>query len=99
MYTFFCKTVNNLLFEFCNCLLFQIQDLDLETNRDYILIRDGDSPKSRPITRLTGTTENNPNLIMSTGNQLYLYLKTSLGDSRRGFKIKYSQGNFMVFIY
>ncbi|XP_075226178.1 sushi, von Willebrand factor type A, EGF and pentraxin domain-containing protein uif [Lycorma delicatula] len=70
----------------------EIQDLDLETNRDYILIRDGDSPKSRPITRLTGTTENNPNIIMSTGNQLYLYLKTSLGDSRRGFKIKYSQG-------
>ncbi|XP_069668601.1 uncharacterized protein uif isoform X2 [Periplaneta americana] len=70
----------------------EIEDLDLEANRDYILIRNGDNPKSPPISRLTGSTEDNPTLIMSTGNQLYLYFKTSLGDSRRGFKIKYLQG-------
>lgn len=61
-------------------------------NRDYILIRDGDSPMSRPIARLTGKSEDNPTVIMSTGSNLYLYLKTSLGDSRRGFSIRYTQG-------
>jgi len=62
-------------------------------NRDYILIRDGDSPMSRPIARLTGKSEDNMNrVIMSTGNNLYLYFKTSLGDSRRGFSIRFTQG-------
>ncbi|XP_077268738.1 sushi, von Willebrand factor type A, EGF and pentraxin domain-containing protein uif isoform X1 [Temnothorax americanus] len=70
----------------------EIEDLDLEMNRDYILVRDGDSPMSRPIARLTGKSENNPTVIMSTGNNLYLYFKTSLGDSRRGFSIRFTQG-------
>ncbi|KAJ9591926.1 hypothetical protein L9F63_001528, partial [Diploptera punctata] len=70
----------------------EIEDLDLETTRDYILVRNGDNPKSQTIAHLTGSKEDNPPLIMSTGNQLYLYFKTSLGDSRRGFKIKYLQG-------
>ena len=77
----------------------EIEDLDLETHRDYILIRNGDNPKSQPIARLTGTSEDNPNLIMSTGNQLYVYFKTSLGDSRRGFRIKYLQGLYLCYIY
>ncbi|XP_063243609.1 sushi, von Willebrand factor type A, EGF and pentraxin domain-containing protein 1 isoform X2 [Bacillus rossius redtenbacheri] len=70
----------------------QIEDLDLETNRDSILIRNGDNPMSKPLARLTGAASDNPPIVMSTGSQLYLYFKTSLGDSRRGFKIKYSQG-------
>lgn len=70
----------------------QIEDLDLEMNRDYILIRDGDSPMSRPIARLTGKIEDNPTVIMSTENNLYLYFKTSLGDSKKGFSIRYTQG-------
>ncbi|XP_046990617.1 sushi, von Willebrand factor type A, EGF and pentraxin domain-containing protein 1 [Schistocerca americana] len=70
----------------------EIEDLDLEVERDYILIRNGDSPKSQLIERLTGSKEDNPPVIVSTENKLYLYFKTSLGDSRRGFKINYSQG-------
>jgi hypothetical protein len=77
----------------------EIVDLDLETNRDYILIRNGDNPKSQPIARLTGSADDNPHLIMSTGNLLYVYFKTSLGDSRRGFKIKYLQGVYLQYIY
>lgn len=77
----------------------EIEDLDLETNRDYILIRNGDDPKSQPIARLTGSAEDNLHLIMSTGNQFYVYFKTSLGDSRRGFKIKYLQGLYLHYIY
>jgi hypothetical protein len=75
----------------------EIEDLDLETNRDYVLIRNGDNPKSQPVARLTGSAGDNPHLIMSTGSQLYVYFKTSLGDSRRGFKIKYLQGAYMLY--
>ena len=55
-------------------------------------MRDGDSPMSRTIKRLTGSSKNNPKVIMSTGNSVYLYFKTSLGDSKRGFSIRYTQG-------
>jgi len=47
---------------------------------------------SKPIARLTGKSEDNPTVIISTGNNLYLYFKTSLGDSRRGFSIRFTQG-------
>lgn len=70
----------------------KVEDLDLDVDRDYVLVRDGDSPMSRTIARLTGKTENNPTVIMSTGNSFYLYFKTSLGDSRRGFSLRYTQG-------
>jgi CUB domain len=66
--------------------------LDLETGRDTIIIRDGSSPKDQSIAELTGSLNENPRLVISTGNQLYVYFKTVLGDSKRGFKIKYSEG-------
>jgi hypothetical protein len=64
----------------------------LETGRDTIIIRDGSSPKDQSIAELTGSLNENPRLVISTGNQLYVYFKTVLGDSKRGFKIKYSEG-------
>lgn len=67
----------------------EVDDLDLDESRDYIFVRDGDSPKSKPIARLTGGLENNQRIIMSTHSQLYVYFKTSLGDSKRGFRIRY----------
>lgn len=70
----------------------EVDDLDLDENRDFILVRDGDSPKSKPIARLTGKWEKNQKVIVSTGNQLYLYFKTNIGDSFRGFRIRYTQG-------
>nr|XP_022919679.1 sushi, von Willebrand factor type A, EGF and pentraxin domain-containing protein 1 isoform X1 [Onthophagus taurus] len=70
----------------------EIDDLDLDNTRDYILIRDGSSPRDQPIARLTGDLENNPRIVMSTNSQLYLYFKTSLGDSKRGFRLRYAQG-------
>lgn len=39
-----------------------------------------------------GDLDNNQRIIISTNSQLYLYFKTSLGDSKRGFRIRYSQG-------
>lgn len=70
----------------------EIDDLDLDETRDYILVRDGDSPKSQPIARLTGDLEDNQRIIVSTNSQMYLYFKTSLGDSKRGFRVRYTQG-------
>lgn len=70
----------------------EVQDLDLNHERDYILIRDGEGPNSRSIARLTGQAKDNPNVLISTGSKLYLYFKTSLGDSRKGFSIRYTQG-------
>ncbi|CAG9863735.1 unnamed protein product [Phyllotreta striolata] len=70
----------------------EVDDLDLDETRDFILVRDGDSPKSKPIAKLTGKWENNQKVIMSTGNHVYIYFRTRLGDSRRGFRIRYTQG-------
>lgn len=70
----------------------EVQDLDLVRGRDYLLIRDGDSPSSKPIARLSGSLDENVRVIISTGNKLYLYFKTSLGDSGKGFNIRYTQG-------
>lgn len=70
----------------------EVLDLDLNPLRDSILIRDGADPMSRKIARLTGSLKDNKNVIISTGNKLYLHFKTSLGDSRKGFSIRYSQG-------
>lgn len=72
----------------------EIEDMELDANKDYILIRDGNQPNSPEIAKLTGVVEENNKIIMSTKNQIYLYFKTNLGDAKRGFKIKYSQGNF-----
>lgn len=75
-------------------ITFEIEDLDLDPTKDYILIRNGNSPNSPEMAKLTGSAEENNRIIMSTKNQVYVYFKTNLGDSRRGFKIKYSEGKF-----
>ncbi|CAG0907539.1 unnamed protein product, partial [Darwinula stevensoni] len=70
----------------------KIEDLDLEPVHDFILIRDGPGPESPRLAELTGTGAENPKFVMSTGNRLYLYVYTDLGDSRKGFRIKYFSG-------
>ena len=77
-------------------ITFDIEDLELDSAKDYILIRNGNSPDSPEIARLTGNLNQNDKIIMSTSNQVYLFFKTNLGDSKRGFKIKYSQGKFTI---
>ncbi|MCL4136243.1 UNVERIFIED_CONTAM: hypothetical protein GTU68_021071, partial [Idotea baltica] len=69
-----------------------ILDVDLKEVSDYILVRDGSSPTSKELAVLTGTKENNPRYIMSTGSNLYLYVHTSLGESRSGYRIRYYSG-------
>lgn len=62
------------------------------TDNDFILVRDGSSPSSNVLARLTGKQENNPRFIISTGPSLYLYVHTSLGNSAKGFQIRYYSG-------
>lgn len=70
----------------------EIQDLDLNAGKDYVLIRDGDNPMSRPIARLSGNSKDNDKIVISTGNKLYLYFKSRLGESGKGFSLRYTQG-------
>lgn len=59
---------------------------------DYILIRDGSTPTSPQLAMLSGIKEDNPRYIMSTGSTIYFYVRTSLGESRTGYKIRYYSG-------
>lgn len=70
----------------------EIEDLELGMNRDYIVIKDGNTPSSPVLARLTGPGEENQKVVISTTNHLYMYFRTSLGDSKKGFNMRYSQG-------
>ncbi|XP_022825719.1 sushi, von Willebrand factor type A, EGF and pentraxin domain-containing protein 1 isoform X1 [Spodoptera litura] len=70
----------------------EVEDLELGMNRDYIVIKDGNTPSSPVLARLTGPGEENQKVVISTTNHLYMYFRTSLGDSKKGFNMRYSQG-------
>ena len=63
----------------------------MEPEKDFVLIRDGDTANARTLATLTGKN-NQQSFISSTGNKLYIYTKTDQADSRRGFQIKYYEG-------
>jgi len=69
----------------------EIEDLDLEPTRDFVLIRDGESPDS-PVLALLSGGENNPRTITTTGGAAYVYAQTDQADSRRGFNVRYYEG-------
>jgi len=70
----------------------QIEDFDMEPDKDYVLIRDGSSPVDEELVRLTGRQEDNPQFVVSTGNALYVYTRTDQADSRRGYRIRFYVG-------
>ncbi|XP_071520140.1 uncharacterized protein uif isoform X2 [Panulirus ornatus] len=70
----------------------EILDMDLEDGKDFILVRDGSSPSDSMLARLTGSQKDNSRFIISTGPVIYFYFHTSLGVSRRGFRIRYYSG-------
>lgn len=72
----------------------EIEDLDLEPTRDFVLIRDGPSPDDQILAILSGEKADNPQFVVSTGNELYVYTQTDQADSRRGYRIKYYEGQF-----
>ena len=68
----------------------EIEDFEMEPERDFILVRDGAGPDAPVLQKLTGSKP--PQFVVSTGNQLYVYIQTDQADSRRGFRIKYYEG-------
>ncbi|HIE82489.1 MAG TPA: hypothetical protein EYQ00_00970 [Dehalococcoidia bacterium] len=68
----------------------EILDLDMEPDKDFVLIRDGPTANDPVLATLTGDKSNQ--FITSTGNHLYIYTKTDQADSRRGYHIKYYEG-------
>ncbi|KAG8179313.1 hypothetical protein JTE90_016418 [Oedothorax gibbosus] len=70
----------------------EILDFDFEPEKDFLFIRDGTSPSDPLLAKLTGSVENNPKFIMSTGNKVYIYMQTSYGDSRKGFSMRFRAG-------
>ncbi|XP_013781236.1 uncharacterized protein LOC106465521 [Limulus polyphemus] len=70
----------------------EVVEMDLEPNKDYILVRDGAMPSDPLLSKLSGTSSSVPRFTMSTSNKIYLYLHTSFGDNRKGFAIRYRSG-------
>ena len=69
----------------------EVDDLEMEPEKDFVLIRDGPTADDRVLAKLTGS-QSKSSFISSTGNQLYVYTKTDQADSRRGYKIRYYEG-------
>ena len=69
----------------------EIEDLDMEPEKDFVLIRDGPTADDRVLATLTGNKPKRT-FISSTGSQLYVYTKTDQADSRRGYRIRYYEG-------
>ena len=58
--------------------------------------RDGSSPDDSTLSVLSGVSSDNPQFVVSTGNHLYVYTQTDHADSRRGYKIRYYEGEFLL---
>lgn len=76
----------------------EVIELDLEPEKDFLMIRDGSSSKHSPLIRFTGNLtstlrQSNERYIVSTGNSIYIYFHSNFGvHSRRGFAIRYKAG-------
>ncbi|KAM4828885.1 cubilin [Thomomys bottae] len=73
--------------------LLQFQDFHLEYHQncslDYLAVYDGPSMSSHLLAQLCG--ENMPAPILSSGDNLFLKLRTDEGQQGRGFRIAYEQ--------
>jgi hypothetical protein len=47
----------------------EIEDFDMEPEKDFVLIRDGEEPDSPELRTLTGRRGDNPQFVVSTGNR------------------------------
>ena len=47
----------------------EIEDFEMEPEKDFVLIRDGEEPDSPQLRTLTGKMEENPQFVVSTGNR------------------------------
>lgn len=68
-----------------------MEELDLEKVNDFLQIYDGGTPLAPVLARLTGTFTQ-PQLIISTQSQLYIYFYSNFARNGRGFSITYKRG-------
>lgn len=72
-------------------LFFKVEDLDLESAHDFLLIYDGSSPSAPVLARLS-KAYSLPQLITSSQNRLYIYFYSNYAQNGRGFSIVYKRG-------
>ncbi|VDD92750.1 unnamed protein product, partial [Enterobius vermicularis] len=68
-----------------------VEDLDLESAHDFLLIYDGSSPSAPVLARLS-KAYSLPQLITSSQNRLYIYFYSNYAQNGRGFSIVYKRG-------
>ena len=69
----------------------------MEPGKDFVLVRDGDDATAQQLAKLSGTQDDNPQFVRSTGNALYVYTRTDQADSRRGYR--YTTGTKSMSIF
>uniref|UniRef100_A0A914C4L0 Fibropellin-1 n=1 Tax=Acrobeloides nanus TaxID=290746 RepID=A0A914C4L0_9BILA len=73
-----------------------IQDFELEVQRDFVIVYDGPTPSAPILARLTGqllsTTTGAPQLIISSQNVLYIYFYSNYAIGGKGFAMSYKRG-------
>ena len=74
----------------------EVEDLEMEPDKDFVLIRDGETANHPVLATLTGS-HTKESFISSTGNKLYVYIRTDQADSRKGFRIRYYEGKKITF--
>uniref|UniRef100_A0AC35U7X4 Sushi, von Willebrand factor type A, EGF and pentraxin domain-containing protein 1 n=1 Tax=Rhabditophanes sp. KR3021 TaxID=114890 RepID=A0AC35U7X4_9BILA len=68
-----------------------VESMDMEENKDFIIVQDGDSAASPILTKLTGHS-NYQRIIISTQKDLYIYFSSDLLSKGKGFKMSYKRG-------
>uniref|UniRef100_A0AAF5DN89 Sushi, von Willebrand factor type A, EGF and pentraxin domain-containing protein 1 n=1 Tax=Strongyloides stercoralis TaxID=6248 RepID=A0AAF5DN89_STRER len=68
-----------------------IENLDIEKDKDYLIIQDGDKPNSPILSKFTGKNEFK-RLIISTQKNLYIYFSSDFKGNGKGFQIAYKRG-------
>ncbi|XP_074599235.1 sushi, von Willebrand factor type A, EGF and pentraxin domain-containing protein uif isoform X2 [Brevipalpus obovatus] len=71
----------------------EIVELDLKHEKDFIYLRDGPGSSYPLLAKLTGSINSvSSRFIVSTSNRVYFYFQTHLGESDRGFAIRFRYG-------
>lgn len=71
----------------------EIVELDLKKDKDFVYLRDGPGSSYPLLAKLTGSIESvNNRFIVSTSNRVYFYFQSQIGNSGRGFAIRFRHG-------
>uniref|UniRef100_A0A0N5BUC2 Cubilin n=1 Tax=Strongyloides papillosus TaxID=174720 RepID=A0A0N5BUC2_STREA len=68
-----------------------IDSIDIEEDKDFLIIQDGDNPKSQILTKVSGKNEFK-RLIISTQQNLYIYFSSNFKGNGKGFQLSYKRG-------